>query len=477
MTTEAAVAAGVTGRPASQLRADRNESRLAERVIAVARALLTMAAMLVFRLDPPEPSRYTTAVTGVLFAYLALAIIVLIYLLRAQHIPRGFPLFAQAADVGFAGFLTLSTAGPSSPAFTLLLYPLLAAAYRWGFREVMMTAIVVDVLMGIEAFVLGEARFELNMFALRTIYVVAMGAAVGFMAESEKRLRFESRGLSMVLAHAGHRGTLDETMALVLAAVRTIFGATTVMMVVQEQEAGSAWLWTTDAGPEDGHAPRAQPLGTALTDSYLFPGPGVAWHTVAMPWRGRGGRFSAVAVDARDERIQVPAMSIPDAFTAAHPCRSLLVVSAALSDEWTGRLLVVNPAPGVPREQSVRFGMRLAAQVSPAVYGQYLMRRLRTRAGALERARIARELHDGVTQSLIGLEMEIVVLHRRAVTQVPQMADDLARVHGIVRNEIITVRELMEGVRVGEVAAEDMLDHLREVVNRFGRYTGIAARF
>ena len=148
-----------------------------------------------------------------------------------------------------------------------------------------------------------------------------------------------------------------------------------------------------------------------------------------------------------------------------------------LSDDWSGRLFVIGPSLGTLREQSARFAMRLAKQVAPSVYGQYLVRRLRSRAEALERGRIARELHDGVTQSLLGLEMEIVVLHRRAMAQAPQLADDLARVHAIVRNEVITVRELMEGIRVGDVAAGDLYLHLGEVVDRFGRYTGIVARF
>jgi signal transduction histidine kinase len=35
----------------------------------------------------------------------------------------------------------------------------------------------------------------------------------------------------------------------------------------------------------------------------------------------------------------------------------------------------------------------------------------------------------------------------------------------------------MEGIRVDEVASGDLASHLSDVVDRFGRYTGIAARF
>ena len=66
-----------------------------------------------------------------------------------------------------------------------------------------------------------------------------------------------------------------------------------------------------------------------------------------------------------------------------------------LSDEWTGRLFVLDPGYGVRREQSARFALRLAHQVGPAVYGHYLVRRLRTRAQSLERGRCRWQIRSG----------------------------------------------------------------------------------
>jgi signal transduction histidine kinase len=474
---EASAAARAAGRPASQLRVDPNESRLAERVIAVARAVLAMTTVIVFRLDPPAPSRFTDATDTILFGYLAFALLLLLLLIRVKTIPRLFPVAVHSVDIAFAGILTLSSAGVDSPLFTFLLYPLLAAAYRWGFREVMSTAVVVDGVMGLEAILLGESAFELNTFLIRAIYVVAMGAAVGFLAENEKRRRLETRDIAVVLGRAGSGGKLSDTVNLVLTSIRRVFGASEVLVAVREQKSGRAWLWSAGDPDAEGKSPRAEALSAAEIQNYFFTAPGVAWHAVATLWPTRGHRFSVVAVDDDGDRVRKPALVVPDGFLAAHPCRRMIGASLELSDEWSGRLFVVAPSLGTLREQSARFAMRLAKQVAPSVYGQYLVRRLRSRAEALERGRIARELHDGVTQSLLGLEMELVVLHRRAMAQAPQLADDLTRVHGIVRNEVITVRELMEGIRVGDGAAGDLPLHLGEVVERFGRYTGTVARF
>jgi two-component system nitrate/nitrite sensor histidine kinase NarX len=209
----------------------------------------------------------------------------------------------------------------------------------------------------------------------------------------------------------------------------------------------------------------------------MFETPGVAWHASARLLPGRKRRFDVVALDDLGRRLPPSKLVMPKGFLAAHPCTRLLGTSLQLSDEWTGRLFVLRPGMGVHREQSARFALNLAHRIAPAVYDHYLVRRLRTRAQSLERGRIARELHDGVTQSLLGLEMEVVVMRRRAAAEAPRFVDDLARVHRIVRDEVVTVRELMEGIRVGDVESGELLHHLGEVVDRFSRHTGIVARF
>ena len=92
-----ATAAGAAERAAIHLEGDPTEARLVERVIAVARALLSMAAVLIVRLDPPEPSQYVGLV-DLLIVYAAFALILLIGLLRATTIPRT-SLSVQTADV------------------------------------------------------------------------------------------------------------------------------------------------------------------------------------------------------------------------------------------------------------------------------------------------------------------------------------------------------------------------------------------
>jgi len=68
------------------------------------------------------------------------------------------------------------------------------------------------------------------------------------------------------------------------------------------------------------------------------------------------------------------------------------------------------PRLGGTAEEQLRFMQQLTHQLAPAVYNVYILRRLRTRAAAVERGRVARELHDGVVQSLHAIAFRLYAL-------------------------------------------------------------------
>jgi signal transduction histidine kinase len=94
----------------------------------------------------------------------------------------------------------------------------------------------------------------------------------------------------------------------------------------------------------------------------------------------------------------------------------------------------------------------------------------------VERARVARELHDTVIQSLISIEMQIDVLRRRG-THDSQLPSELQRVQGLLRQEVLNLRELMQTMRPPDVGPHQLLDFIAQLVERFSRDTGVATRF
>ena len=98
------------------------------------------------------------------------------------------------------------------------------------------------------------------------------------------------------------------------------------------------------------------------------------------------------------------------------------------------------------------------------------------KAKAMDRALVARELHDGAIQSLIGMEVQIDVLRRRATDQ-PAMAEELSRIQTMLRREVLNLRELMRQMKPLDLDPRQLLDFLAESVDKFRREAGISASF
>ena len=185
---------------------------------------------------------------------------------------------------------------------------------------------------------------------------------------------------------------------------------------------------------------------------------------------------SAVAINAIDDegrRLDNP--ELKELRMPIEGARSVLAVKLDVGREWTGRFVLVNPRPGWNRERELRFAQNALRQLSPALYSIYLFRRLRQRAGAMERARVARELHDTAIQSLISIEMQVDVLRRKTNGQ-PQTSE-LERIQQLLREEVMNMRELMLTMRPVEIGPQHFLDFVAQLVERFRSDTGVDARF
>jgi signal transduction histidine kinase len=177
-------------------------------------------------------------------------------------------------------------------------------------------------------------------------------------------------------------------------------------------------------------------------------------------------------------------------FAEVHPFIQMCAIQFSVGQELAGRIFLLEPHFMSNVEDELRFLQDLVRHVSPAVYNLYLLRRLRRRAGALERARLVRELHDGAVQSLIGVEMQVDVLRRNydgtsnhseehlaTAERSEFMAAELERIQNLLREEVLKLRELMQQMKSAEVDAHKLPSFLRDAVQRFQRETGIVARF
>jgi signal transduction histidine kinase len=166
----------------------------------------------------------------------------------------------------------------------------------------------------------------------------------------------------------------------------------------------------------------------------------------------------------------------PQTFDALLPddAQAVLVGHVRFGGGWIGQLVLVDPQADTGG-RARRWLASALPQVALALHNVYLLGHLRSRATAMERSRIARELHDGVIQSLVGLEMRVDVLRRRVEPgDVPQ---ELAEIQARLREEVLNVRELMNQVRPVAAGTDDLPALLASIADRFRRDCGIETHF
>ena len=160
-----------------------------------------------------------------------------------------------------------------------------------------------------------------------------------------------------------------------------------------------------------------------------------------------------------------------------HPFQLLLVCAIAAAPDVSARILLFEPSRGGRSETQLRFMQDLANLVAPSVYNVYLLRRLRSRAAAVERARVARELHDGVVQSLHAIAFRLYALRTRSAISAADREQELLEVQQLVQNEAANVRNLIQQLEPLDFDPRHLVDFLAGMVTRYRQDTGISAQF
>jgi len=239
----------------------------------------------------------------------------------------------------------------------------------------------------------------------------------------------------------------------------------------QETNSYRVFLAEVNRNADDAQALRWRDAPPETETSYLFDSPADAIYAR----RGAKG-FDTVFLDRSGKRLRDGGTGFLDALLRVEPFQSVGSVAFGFGREWASRVFIFDPERMGDPEEELRFLQEFAQQVGPAIYNVYLMRRLRERAGAVERARFARELHDGAIQSLIAVEMQLDVVRRQSGQQ-PVVTSELSRIQKLLREEVLKLRELMQAMKSFEVDAERLPGFVADTVERFRRETGISAEF
>jgi signal transduction histidine kinase len=471
-----------------------SEIRRTERWLASARVFLAISVLVAIWMGPSE-NHYSPWAVGLLAFYIAQSVVIMLLLRRHLKSTPNFRLLVHGADVVWPGLISIFPTGQANPFFLFFVFVLAAAAYRWGLWETVGTALSAIALLWLESVALYAGwvaaldklllhhhlrllnldimDFEPKRLFMLSIYLIVVGLLLGYLAEQQKQLRAEKAVIAQVVGRARVESGLTGTLQDIAGAVLTMYGAKQV--IIASEETGRHHLFVGEVSVRGKEVSSFRWLNSPPSDldTYLYESPATAAHARKLA----DGKFalSGLTEDGSlvrdlDEQSLIP-------IAKRNTFDTITTVSFMFGREWWGRIFLLDPVLTGNPEEELRFLQEMVRQVGPAVYNVYLLRRLRRRAGAVERARFARELHDGAVQSLIAVEMQVDVLRRQAERDPSVVTDELERIQHLLREEVLKLRELMQQMKSLDVDAGRLVAFLNDTVERFQRETGIGARF
>ena len=447
-----------------------------ERVIAVARLVGAMVLVIATPIDPLH-----TDVTHVLVAAYAVhaATLAAVSAIHPEWLLRHGGVL-HAIDLIWAILATAWTGGVASSLFAVFSFVLLSSAFRWGLRGTIRDALIMLLFAVAEAFWSPMApatpNYPLHIVIIRITYIgIGIGLLFGVLLHRQYAIQFHTLTLAEIVSRVSRASRLQPAVCDALSRVLRLFDARHVLLVVQDVETRAVQRWRADVRTDGsvavseltiaGHERRAWMEEESLD--------GFACELRRPECDGR----TAIMTTVLDDGAPTPeTVTVPAAIAGASSWSVLVTVPVSLSGVWTGHIYLLDPNARPRGEKRLQLLLTLVQQVGPALVNLYLLGRLRSRAEAVERARISRELHDGPLQALAGLEMRVDVLRQFADDVAPGPSSDLCEVRDQLHDQAIDLRALMQRLRSSEVDSHRLPGELADRISRFSHATGIEAR-
>ncbi len=381
----------------------------------------------------------------------------------------------HCADILWAVHLALLIRWPAM-SVVLLLFVFSCAVLRWGFWEIQLTAVILFLILP----VVGSSIYDIRLSQLwspRSLsdLLVAIFLCIGFslitglVAEVHAVSSEKSRTAGVTQTVSLDCG-FEKALQTVSAATFEVFGATQLLVAVHEHDRDRASLFSLNSSRQTVQSGELDPSRLCI---YFFPAPAPSW-SIAGARQSGPEQIRCLTLDSG--RVRKGVCGIPDSFLAAHPFRGLLAV--ALEFEGISvRIYLIDPLPWFGGAAGLRYLDRSVRQVASIVYNIFTTERLKNEAEAQAGSRVARELHDGIIQSLSTLNLQLEAVRKQTSQFFSGGADPLARIQQSVQEEVAELRDFSQQMRSVEVDSERFLGYLSGLAFKFECEYGIHTKF
>jgi signal transduction histidine kinase len=441
------------------------DRRHLERQILYARPIIILLSILAVLEWPASPASHRCRIF--LFAYLfySLALIVIDFVLNGRRD------WSAPLAIDFALILILIYLSPFAvPIWFPFLFASYAAGSRWGLRTAFPIAAALALIITLVNVVQREAHgFHLITWIAIVAAMFASGAGLAFLGDRSSRFASQSHFLSSITATMQVEQGLAESLRLFLEELAQSFETEQAFLVFRDMDLERIFLWRLKSGESERLSPDSLPLARA--DGFLLDD-----MDATVCWNSLQGAGSGFGWDRRNNRNIGNLPRLPGTTQQEFGIRSFMTVTFDQNDRPAGRLFLVNgKRPNGPfHKEDLAWLERVALHVAPSLENIFLLRHLRARAIEAERSRISRDLHDGILQTLLSIEIQLDVLRRRVASSPDHAESSLAGLQQTVKNESAELRHFVTDLRPVRVQSADLVDLMRGFAERYRNESNLA---
>lgn len=412
--------------------------------------MLSLASVLQLG-SPPQPVVVFQAV------YLALSLVVA----GAQFLPKtSFLRLPIAADLAALAFL-LVFSPTVAPMWFSLLFIAFAAGVDWGFGTAAWTIAGCCVAL----FVWGFAEHDIGWrTALRGGALVcqtfASALGIAYLGDRNRRAAAEYHFLARLNGVLRVEQGVMDSMRQMFEMLLEHFHCELAFMVYRDVDLERVFLWKLKRGSEDVRIV-PESFGLDAADTYLLdvPDASAAWNNFESAHDGFGWNRHTGAPLTELPRMPGPARD-------SLGIKSLLTVTLDVEGKPDSRLMVANGQRRF-RRSDLRSLERIGRHVSTSLENLFLLRHFRARAIEAERSRISRDLHDGILQTLLSVQIQLDVMRKKLPEGLDLTASGLANLEQTVRNESAELRRFVTDLRPVRVQSADLIDLMSGFAERY----------
>ncbi len=424
------------------------------RVISLSRLLLSASFGAVIWLDPSQPRGLETFSYAVLAAYVAWSALVMALTWWSWRLDNRLASLCHLVDVGAFGIVVLLTQGFTGPTFAFFIFILLSSSIRWSWRETAVSALALIILFGtasVSALLVAQAATDLFAVVMRGLYLLIVSALFIWFGINQGKGRPSGKLAEPALLLG------EQPIAEILGMASDRLGAPRLVFAWSEGEEPWVHIMVREHGEikRDRFAP--DDFGQLVSDeagshAFLF---------------DTGRRLGLRQRDDDRTRFVEFDPAIQANFATLFGLKSGLAIPIR-ADECEGQLFVTGTRSLCTDDIAIagKLGRDLSKildrSAAVAVSEEAAVRRAK--------ASLARDLHDGVIQSLTGASLKLASI-RTGLDEGEDVREELETLRRDLASEHLQVRAFIEGLRSGrgpsrKVDLSSGLSHISDELSR-----------